>query len=126
MGRILEARDHERAAHRVACPRVPVAKWMGLIPAYWLEALEQNQQLPHCCRHPENHKIEAWYSSEEDRRKGIPDIYIFICEERHELAPALPIIVDGEVQGYSTPEYGEAWHRRFMVGGGKRPFWESR
>jgi hypothetical protein len=111
MSRILEAREQERAAHTLACKRVPVAKWLGLIPPKWIEDLEQNQQIASCCRHPENHKIEAWYSSDADRDKGIPDIYILICEEQHELEPGV---------------FGEAWHRRFMLGSGKRPFWEVR
>jgi hypothetical protein len=95
--------------HILACKRYPVAKLMHLIPIKYIEALEQNQKIASCCRHPENHDISAWYSCEEDRKKGIPDIYIFHC----------PCGRD---------------HRRFCVGGsndpktGKkthpRPFWD--
>ena len=70
--------------HVLACKRHPVRKLMDLIPIKYLEALEQNQQIPHCCRHPENHDIEAWYSDEKyerdaDGRRGAPDIYILHC-----------------------------------------------
>lgn len=85
-----------------ACPPFPVAKLGGLVPAKYLEALEQNQKLALCCRHPENHTIEALYSCEAERDRGMPDIYIFTCD------------------------CGKK-HRRFCVGGGDvRPFWEVR
>jgi hypothetical protein len=71
-----------------------------------MEALEHNQQIASCCRHPENHEIEAWYSSDADRERGIPDIYIFTCTCGRQ-------------------------HKRFCVGGSdpsrpetQRPFWE--
>jgi hypothetical protein len=92
-------------SHILACPRQPVASLGSLLPAKYLEALEQNQLIASCCRHPENHDIEAWYSSEADRDKGIPDIYIFHCTCGKQ-------------------------HRRFCVGGSSpteqdiRPFWE--
>ena len=83
----------------VACPRYPVAKLFDLIPAKYVEALEQNQQIASCCRHPENHDIEALKSSEAEE---LPDIYIFHCTCGKQ-------------------------HRRFCVGGGdSRPFWEVR
>lgn len=106
-------------AHLIeACRRVKVKErpgfpgilWAGgvAIAPKWIEALEQNQQIASCCRHPENHDISAWYSSEADRAKGVPDIYIFHCT------------------------CGRA-HRRFCVGGsnretgvGLRPFWDAR
>jgi hypothetical protein len=62
-----------------ACVRVPVAKCPARIPASMLEPMEHNQQIASCCRHPENHDISAWYSSAEDRDKGVPDIYVFHC-----------------------------------------------
>ncbi len=41
-----------------------------------IEALEQNQKISSCCRHPENHEIEALKSHPEEQA---PDIYIFHC-----------------------------------------------
>lgn len=85
--------------HIVACPRYPVAKLGGLIPLKFIEAMEQNQQISSCCRHPENHDIEALKSNENE---PVPDIYIFHCTCGKQ-------------------------HRRFCVGGGDaRPFWEVR
>lgn len=81
----------------LACKRYPVAKLKGLIPQKYIEALEQNQMLRSCCRHPENHEIEAWKSRAEE---AAPDVYIFHCSCGRK-------------------------HRRFCVGGGdERPFWE--
>lgn len=98
--------------HVPACPRYPVAKLINLIPPKFIEALEQNQQIMSCCRHPENHDIEAWYSNEEEAAKGVPDIYIFKCTAVHP---------------DSIRPNGERWHQRFCVGGGdERPFWEVR
>lgn len=61
-----------------ACPRVKVADLPeGFIPAkYYEKNLEQNQLLAGCCRHPENHEIEARKSHPEEEA---PDIYIFHC-----------------------------------------------
>ena len=84
-------------SHTQACPRYPVAKLLNLIPARYIEALEQNQQIAHCCRHPENHEIAAFKSNENET---VPDIYIFYCTCGRQ-------------------------HRRFCVGGGDvRPVWE--
>lgn len=95
----------------LASPRYPVAKLGGLLPIKFIEALEQNQLIASCCRHPENHEIEAWYSSDADRDRGVPDIYIFYCTCGRR-------------------------HRRVCVGGSAgagpdapqemRPFWEVR
>ena len=86
--------------HVLACPRIAVAKLPpGLIPAKYIEALEQNQQIASCCRHPESHDVEAFKSNENEK---VPDIYIFHCTCGRK-------------------------HRRFCVGGGDaRPFWETR
>lgn len=68
--------------HSIACERAPVEKVRKIVPnfpARYIERLEQNQKIASCCRHPENHEIEAGYSSPEDEAKGIPDIYIFHC-----------------------------------------------
>ena len=110
--------------HILACKRYPVRKLMAydadgnldsesphnLIPLKYIHGLEQNQQIATCCRHPENHDIEAWYSCEAEYEKGIPDIYKFHCNDC------------GRV------------HVRFCVGGNHpvtgekdiRPFWEVR
>lgn len=86
--------------HTVACKRTPVAKLpAGLLPIKFIEALEQNQQISSCCRHPENHEVEALYSTPDEK---VPDIYIFHCTCGRK-------------------------HRRFCVGGGdQRPFWDIR
>lgn len=61
-----------------ACPRVKVADFPdGWLPARYLEAMEQNQQIASCCRHPENHEIEALKSHPDE---VAPDIYIFHCK----------------------------------------------
>jgi hypothetical protein len=62
-----------------ASPRIKATAVWSLLPAKYYQSLEQNQQLASCCRHPENHDIEALYSSEADALRGIPDIYIFHC-----------------------------------------------
>lgn len=60
-----------------ACPRVKVADFPpGHIPTKFFEALEHNQQIASCCRHPENHEIAAFRSHPDER---VPDIYIFYC-----------------------------------------------
>lgn len=92
-------------SHILACSRMPVADCPAKLPPRFIEALEQNQQIASCCRHPENHDIEAFHSSEAQKaspvEKGAPDIYIFHCTCGRK-------------------------HRRFMVGSGPRPSWEVR
>ncbi len=88
-------------SHHQACPRRPVQEWHSILPIKWIEDLEQNQKIASCCRHPENHEIEALFSSDGEKEKGVPDIYIFHCTCGRQ-------------------------HRRFCVGGGQRPFWEVR
>jgi hypothetical protein len=96
--------DHDLRGERpvtmvLACKRQPVAKLRDRIPGRWFEALEHNQQISSCCRHPEDHDIEAWRSRSEEIA---PDIYIFHCRCGKQ-------------------------HRRFFVGGGdERPLWEER
>jgi hypothetical protein len=100
-----EAPEQEAPArptpYAVACRRYPVAKLSHVLPLKYFEQLEQNQQVASCCRHPENHEVEAWYSSEADKAKRIPDIYINYCTCGRR-------------------------HYRFCVGGGERPFWDIR
>lgn len=89
--------------HHLACSRYPVAKLTRdiPIPIKWIEDLEQNQKIASCCRHPENHQLEAFYSSEKEKELRTPDIYIFHCTCGRK-------------------------HRRFCVGGGERPVWDVR
>lgn len=60
-----------------ACPRVRV---MDLpdnhLKKNHIEQLEQNQKIASCCRHPENHDVEAFKSHPDE---PLPDIYIFYC-----------------------------------------------
>lgn len=85
------------STHVLACPRYPVRKLGNLIPVRFIEALEHNQKIASCCRHPENHEIEAFKSRPEEKA---PDIYIFHCTCGRK-------------------------HRRFMIGGDDvRPVWQ--
>lgn len=60
-----------------ACPKVKVADLPeGFIPLKYIEGLEHNQKIASCCRHPENHEIEARKSHPDEQA---PDIYIFHC-----------------------------------------------
>jgi len=94
--------DHDAKQPRpvtlaLVCKRYPVAKLRGLIPQKFFEALEHNQTIASCCRHPEEHDIEAFKSRAEETA---PDIYVFHCKCGRK-------------------------HRRFCIGGGdERPMWE--
>lgn len=113
-------------SHTLACYRTPVQELMAyddygnldrksqmnVLPVHWCEELEHNQIAAGCCRHPENHDIEAWYSDEEQRELGIPNIYIFVCTSAHP---------------HSIRVNKNRYHVRFCVGQEKdRPFWEVR
>lgn len=80
-----------------ACPRVHISKVKNW-PLKYIEKLEQNQKLPSCCRHPENHDVEAFKSVESEPG---PDIFISHCTCGRR-------------------------HIYFCVGSGVRPFWEIR
>ena len=82
-----------------ACPRVKVRDLpAGHLKQRWIEALEHNQQISSCCRHPENHEVEALRSHPDE---GAPDVYVFHCTCGHT-------------------------HRFFCVGRtDKRPAWEA-
>lgn len=81
-----------------ACPRVKVADFpKGFIPTRYLERLEHDQKLPSCCRHPENHEIEALKSHPDE---PAPDIYVLHCTCARK-------------------------HRRLCVGNDDRPFWAA-
>lgn len=61
----------------LACPKVKVADLPeGFLKQKHIAHLEQNQKIASCCRHPENHEIEAHKSHPEE---AAPDIYIFTC-----------------------------------------------
>jgi hypothetical protein len=84
-----------------ACPKRKVSDFpQGWLPSKFFEAMEHNQQLRSCCRHPENHEIEARKSHPDEQA---PDIYIFHCTCGRK-------------------------HRRFFVGATDRPegrpYWE--
>ena len=86
-------------AQFVACERIKVKRCPARLPTHYLETLEHNQKLASCCRHPENHEIEAFKSSPDEK---LPDIYVFHCTCGRK-------------------------HSRFCVGGGDtRPFWDIR
>lgn len=60
-----------------ACPRVKVADLpIGHLKQKHIDHLEQNQLIKSCCRHPENHEVEAFKSHPDEQA---PDIYIFYC-----------------------------------------------
>jgi hypothetical protein len=60
-----------------ACPRVKVADLPeGFLKQRHIEHLEQNQKIASCCRHPENHEVEACKSHPDEKA---PDIYVFHC-----------------------------------------------
>lgn len=60
-----------------ACPKVKVADLPeGFLKKNHIEALEQNQKIASCCRHPENHHVEALKSHPDE---PVADIYIYHC-----------------------------------------------
>lgn len=60
-----------------ACPRVKVADLPeGHLKQNHIDHLEQNQLISSCCRHPENHEVEAHKSHPDEQA---PDIYVFHC-----------------------------------------------
>lgn len=61
----------------LACPRVKVADLPeGFLKQNHIDRLEQNQTIASCCRHPENHDVEAFKSHPDE---PAPNIYIFHC-----------------------------------------------
>jgi hypothetical protein len=62
---------------KTACRRVKVQDFPAdFIPKKYFERLEHDQKLSSCCRHPENHEIEAFKSHPEEQ---VPDVYILYC-----------------------------------------------
>lgn len=58
-------------------PRRKVADFPdGFLKQNHIESLEQNQKISSCCRHPENHEVEALKSHPDE---PAPDIYVFHC-----------------------------------------------
>lgn len=58
-------------------PRRKVADFPeGFLKQNHIEALEHNQKISSCCRHPENHEVEALKSHPDE---PAPDIYVFFC-----------------------------------------------
>jgi hypothetical protein len=63
----------------LACPRVKVADLPeGFLKQNHIDALEQNQKIKSCCRHPENHDVSAFKSHPDE---PAPDIYHFHCDK---------------------------------------------
>lgn len=63
----------------LACPRVKVEDLpVGFLKQNHIERLEQDQKLASCCRHPENHFVEAFKSHPNE---VAPDIYVFHCDK---------------------------------------------
>ena len=61
----------------LACPRVKVADLPeGHLKQNHIDALEQNQKISSCCRHPENHEVAAFRSHPDE---FAPDSYEFYC-----------------------------------------------
>lgn len=61
----------------LVCPRVKVADLPeGHLKQSHIDHLEQNQMIKSCCRHPENHWVEAHKSHPDELA---PDKYNFIC-----------------------------------------------
>ena len=62
-----------------ACPKVKVSDLpAGHLKQKHIDHLEQNQTIKSCCRHPENHYVEAKKSHKDE---PLPDIYIFHCDK---------------------------------------------
>lgn len=79
----------------VVCARQPVARVKAVLPARYIESMEQNQLLKSCCRQAEEHEVEALQSRPDV--KG-PDLYVFHCKCGRK-------------------------HRRLCVGNKPRPVW---
>jgi hypothetical protein len=98
--------------HILACQRLPLERVLRMAPSArrFFEKLELHAP-NECCRQVGNIEIEAWYSCETDRQKGIPDIYKLHCScgRCH---------VSFCVGGSKNPVTGEVTH--------PRPFWEVR
>lgn len=72
--------DQEASHHFVVCPRSPVSDWLSVLPAKYVKSLEANETLRPCCRNAVDHEIEAFSTNENDKQRGIPDLYVFHCK----------------------------------------------
>lgn len=62
---------------RQSCPRRKVSDFPeGFLNQKHIEALEHNQKIAGCCRHPENHEVEGMKSHPDE---PATDIYTFHC-----------------------------------------------
>lgn len=100
--------EQEAKNHILACPRVPVASILPIIPEKYLTRLSTDQKLRDCCRKATDHDIEAFFTTKPDEERGVPDVYVLHCKCGRK-------------------------HRRFCVGGSigsgvpytePRPFWD--
>lgn len=108
------------APHILACPRHPVEKLWRILPTKYLKALEDNEKIAECCRNPRaNMDIEAWWSNEEEKNKGAPDIYKFYCNECERVHVRFCLGGDHpDSKNYSKFERPDLYDLR--------PFWEVR
>jgi hypothetical protein len=113
--------DEEHVNHFLACKRVPTRRVAHLLPKKFFHYNERNQQIASCCRHPENHEIEAFFSCAAERDAGTPDIYILHCEcgRKHRI-----FCVGGSEGPPRTGETAAEYAER--LADAKRPFWETR
>ena len=95
--------------HSIACPRAAVTSKLQILPDKYVENFQNHPNA--CCKEATNLDVEAWYSCDAEKAKGIPDIYKFYCNTC------------------------DACHVRFCIGGNHptdptkldvRPFWEVR
>lgn len=101
--------EQEAKNHILACPRVSVSTLLPIIPEKYLTRLSNDAKLLACCRNPREHEIEAFFTTEADEKRGVPDVYVLHCKCGRK-------------------------HRRFCVGGSigsgvpytePRPFWDT-
>ena len=60
------------------CPKRKVSDFKpGFLKPTHIEHMEHNQKIASCCRHPENHEVEAHKSHPDE---PAADIYIFYCQ----------------------------------------------
>lgn len=60
-----------------SCPPRRVADFRpGFLKQNHIDALEHNQKIASCCRHPENHTVEGFKSHPDE---PCTDIYEFVC-----------------------------------------------